>query len=124
MTSAHDGLYEIIIIGDGGVGKSSLTHRFMGYEFIEAYDPTVEGIYRSETEVDGAMVEVEITDTAGQDSFRDILTTYYGRSGAGYMLVFSLVDRDTFLTLKVYKYGKLFLFYYQLFFYRVKFMKI
>ena len=101
MANVHDRLYEIIIVGEGGVGKSSLTHRFMGYEFVDSYDPTVEGIYRSETEVDGMMVEVEITDTAGQDSFRDILTTYYSRSGAGYMLVFSLIDRDTFLTLKV-----------------------
>ena len=101
MASTQDILYEVIIIGEGGVGKSSLTHRFMGYEFIEVYDPTVEGIYRSEAEVDGVTVEVEITDTAGQDSFRDILTTYYSRSGAGYMLVFSLVARDTFLALKV-----------------------
>ncbi|KAI6655128.1 hypothetical protein LOD99_2417 [Oopsacas minuta] len=87
-------------MGEGGVGKSSLTHRFMGYEFLETYDPTIEGTFRAESEVDGVTVEVEITDTAGQDSFRDIISTYYSRRGAGYMLVFSLTARDSFFALQ------------------------
>ena len=101
MTSSNDHLYEVIIMGEGGVGKSSLTHRFMGYEFLESYDPTVEGTYRTENEIDGVTVEVEITDTAGQDCYRDIISAYYSRRGAGYMLVFSLVARDSFFALQV-----------------------
>ena len=101
MSSAYQYLYEVIIIGEGGVGKSSLTHRFLGDDFNETYDPTIEGTYRTEADVDGAEVQIEITDTAGQDSFREIVNTYYTRSGAGYILVFSLIERETFLALKV-----------------------
>ena len=34
--------YKIVVVGDGGVGKSALTIQFFQKMFVEDYDPTIE----------------------------------------------------------------------------------
>ncbi len=36
--------YKIVVLGGGGVGKSALTIRLVTNNFLEEYDPTIEGI--------------------------------------------------------------------------------
>jgi len=33
--------YKIVILGDGGVGKSALVVQYVQNQFVEEYDPTV-----------------------------------------------------------------------------------
>ena len=45
--------YKLVVVGDGGVGKSALTIQFFQKLFIEDYDPTIEDSYIQNTQIDG-----------------------------------------------------------------------
>lgn len=81
----------VVVLGAGGVGKSCLTAQFVHNEWIESYDPTIEDSYRTQVQVDGRQVMLEILDTAGTEQFvamRDL----YMKTGQGFLLVFSIAS--------------------------------
>ena len=39
--------YKIVVVGGGGVGKSALTIQLVQQNFVEEYDPTIEGFFFS-----------------------------------------------------------------------------
>nr|KAG5714795.1 hypothetical protein BaRGS_000283 [Batillaria attramentaria] len=45
--------YKIVMMGSGGVGKSSVTLRFTADTFVDDYDPTIEDTYRKTIKVQG-----------------------------------------------------------------------
>ena len=45
--------YKLVILGSGGVGKSSICTQFVMNHFIEQYDPTIEDSYRKQVVVKG-----------------------------------------------------------------------
>jgi len=47
------GVYRVVLVGEGGVGKSCLTIQFISEKFVEEYDPTMEDSYRKQVTVDG-----------------------------------------------------------------------
>uniref|UniRef100_A0A3Q2YLU5 small monomeric GTPase n=1 Tax=Hippocampus comes TaxID=109280 RepID=A0A3Q2YLU5_HIPCM len=67
---------KILIIGESGVGKSSLLLRFTD----DTFDP-------------------EQTDTAGQERFRTLTPSYY-RGAQGVILVYDVTRRETFTKLE------------------------
>jgi len=87
--------YKIVVLGSGTVGKSALTLRLVTDNFLEEYDPTIEDCYRKNVMVDGKPVVLEILDTAGQDEFSSMQDQWM-REGKGFLLVYSLVLRQTF----------------------------
>ncbi|CAF4339764.1 unnamed protein product, partial [Rotaria magnacalcarata] len=44
--------YKLVVVGEGGVGKSALTIQFFQKMFVEDYDPTIEDSYIQHVEVD------------------------------------------------------------------------
>lgn len=81
----------MIIIGPPGVGKSCLLNRFTKDEFREGYTATL-GVefFSKEISLDAeSSVKMQIWDTAGQESFRSIIKTFY-RSSAAVFLVYSI----------------------------------
>ncbi|CAD6192967.1 unnamed protein product [Caenorhabditis auriculariae] len=87
--------YKLVVIGDGGVGKSSLTIQFFQKQFIDYYDPTIEDQYIQHCEVDGNWVIMDVLDTAGQEEF-SAMREQYIRGGRGFLLVFSVTERKSF----------------------------
>ncbi|GKU01993.1 ras other [Fusarium langsethiae] len=84
----------VVVLGAGGVGKSCLTAQFVHNEWIESYDPTIEDSYRTQLQVDGRQVILEILDTAGTEQFvamRDL----YMKTGQGFLLVFSITSSSS-----------------------------
>lgn len=92
----YDYLFKIVIIGDSGVGKSSLLLRFAENSFTESYLTTIGVDFRFRTlTVGGKSVKLHIWDTAGQERFRTMTSAYY-RGSDGIVLVYDTTDRDTF----------------------------
>eukprot|EP01085_Mycamoeba_gemmipara_P000943 Mycagemm_TRINITY_DN10323_c1_g5::TRINITY_DN10323_c1_g5_i2::g.943::m.943 type:complete len:195 gc:universal TRINITY_DN10323_c1_g5_i2:101-685(+) len=87
--------YRIVVVGAGGVGKSALTVRFTGGNFVEKYDPTIEDSYRKAVEVDGVACMLDIMDTAGQEEYR-ALRDQYMKTGNGFVLVYSITSQTSF----------------------------
>ncbi|XP_049270531.1 ras-related protein Rap-1b-like [Rhipicephalus sanguineus] len=87
---------KLVVIGAGGVGKTSLIVQFMEGLFDGAYKPTVEDCYRSSIQTpDGIYHTVDILDTAGSHHF-PAMRELSIRSGRGFVLVFSVDSLQSF----------------------------
>ncbi|KAI0032503.1 ras protein [Vararia minispora EC-137] len=87
--------YKLVVAGGGGVGKSALTVQFIQGKFIDEYDPTIEDSYRKQCVIDDEVALLDILDTAGQEEYRAMLEHYF-RPGEGFLLVYSVAERNTF----------------------------
>jgi len=92
--------YKLVILGDGGVGKTAITIRFVSDRFVPDYDPTVEDAYKKDYEIDGKNIIVEIIDTAGQEEYSSGLHDKYIRDGEGFICVYSIASKTSFQRLK------------------------
>lgn len=93
--SSNATLVKVIMLGNGGVGKSSLTIQFMYEDFVEEYEPTKADSYRKTISLGDEEVTLDIMDTAGQEEYASVRDNYL-RSGDGFLIVFSITDRATF----------------------------
>ena len=59
----------VVMVGDGGCGKTSLLYVFSRDEFPEQYLPTVFETSVSDIELNGRVVELQLWDTAGQEEY-------------------------------------------------------
>ncbi|KAG0214121.1 Ras GTPase [Mortierella sp. GBA30] len=87
--------YRLVVVGDGGVGKSALTVQFIISHFVEVYDPTIEDSYRKQCVIDDEVALLNILDTAGQEEY-SAMREQYLRIGEGFLLVYSITSRNSF----------------------------
>ena len=96
----YDHLFKLLIIGDSGVGKSSLLVRFADNTFSGNYITTIGVDFKIRTvDVRGERVKLQIWDTAGQERFRTITSTYY-RGTHGVIVVYDVSSGDSFANVK------------------------
>jgi len=88
-------LYNVVVIGAGGVGKSAITAQFVNGVFIERYDPTIEDSFRKQIDIEGHSCLLEILDTAGSQQFTSMRDLYI-KTGHGVLLVYSITSQDSF----------------------------
>ncbi|KAH9974824.1 24 kDa ras-like protein [Russula compacta] len=93
--------YKLVVIGSGGVGKSALTIQFMHNHFVEDYDPTIEDLYRKQCVIEGEDTLVDVLDTAGQEEF-SAMRGHYMLDGDGFLLVYSVTERNSFNVIEAY----------------------
>ncbi|PGH18008.1 hypothetical protein AJ80_04629 [Polytolypa hystricis UAMH7299] len=88
-------LYKLVVLGDGGVGKTALTIQLCLNHFVETYDPTIEDSYRKQVVIDQQSCMLEVLDTAGQEEYI-ALRDQWIRDGEGFVLVYSITSRSSF----------------------------
>ncbi|KAI8343790.1 small G-protein Ras2 [Choanephora cucurbitarum] len=88
-------LYKLVVLGDGGVGKTALTIQLCLNHFVETYDPTIEDSYRKQVVIDDQPCILEVLDTAGQEEYT-ALRDQWIRDGEGFLLVYSITSRSTY----------------------------
>uniref|UniRef100_A0A7S4IDI2 small monomeric GTPase n=1 Tax=Vannella robusta TaxID=1487602 RepID=A0A7S4IDI2_9EUKA len=91
-------MYKIVILGDGGVGKSCVTIQFTQNHFVREYDPTIENSYRKQVTIDDEAIMLDILDTAGQEEY-SVMRDQYINSGQGFLLVYSVTAKRSFETI-------------------------
>ena len=63
--------YKLVVLGNSGVGKSTLTNQFFQKMFIEHYDPTIEDSFIQHASVDGQMCVLNGTFLARERNLHD-----------------------------------------------------
>ncbi|KAF9523207.1 ras-like protein 1 [Crepidotus variabilis] len=87
--------YKVVVLGGGSVGKSALTVQFVQNHFLDEYDPTLEDSYRKQVLIEDEVVLVDVLDTAGQEEYWPMREQYM-LSGEGFLLVYSIAERNSF----------------------------
>ena len=87
---------KVVTLGEGRVGKTSLTLKFIKNEFHKDEISTVNANCLSSTvHVEKGSVLLNIWDTAGQERFRALAPNYY-RQAKGAVVVYDITDRKSF----------------------------
>ena len=95
----YDLLFKVLLIGNSGVGKSSLFLRFVDDIWEDNFVPTIGVDFKVKTlSIEDKKIKLQIWDTAGQERFRTIISSYY-KGAHGILLIFDLSDIETFKSL-------------------------
>lgn len=78
MSNRKKTLLKVIILGDSGVGKTSLMQKFVNQKFSQQYKATIGADFLTkEITIDGKPVTLQIWDTAGQERFQLLGVAFY-----------------------------------------------
>jgi len=95
-------MLKVILLGDGGVGKSSLMNVYVSGKFsADSFHTIGVEFLIKEIEVDGKKVALQIWDTAGQERYRSLRTPFY-RGSDCCLLTFSVDDAASFSNLSMW----------------------
>ena len=85
-----------MLLGDAGVGKSSIILRYTKNEFNAQMVSSIGVDFKAkDIIVNNKKVKLQLWDTAGHERFRTITTSYY-RGAHGIATVFDLTNRESF----------------------------
>ncbi|CAI9724569.1 ras-related protein Rab-7a [Octopus vulgaris] len=99
MASRKKVLLKVIILGDSGVGKTSLMNQYVNKKFSNQYKATIGADFLTkEVMVEDRLVTMQIWDTAGQERFQSLGVAFY-RGADCCVLVFDVTAQTTFRSL-------------------------
>jgi Ras-related protein Rab-7A len=71
-------LLKVIILGDSGVGKTSLMNQYISKKFNSQYKATIGADFLTkEIQIDSKTITMQIWDTAGQERFQSLGVAFY-----------------------------------------------
>ena len=104
--TTYDHLFKIVLIGDAGVGKSSILLRFTDDRFEQDHLSTIGVDLRVKfldvgTGAAKKRIKVTVWDTAGQERFRTLTASYFHKV-QGLILVYDVTKRESFDSLNMW----------------------
>ncbi|KAG8642929.1 hypothetical protein MANES_12G143600v8 [Manihot esculenta] len=98
-TTKRRALLKVIVLGDSGVGKTSLMNQYVYKKFSQQYKATIGADFvTKELQVDDKLVTLQIWDTAGQERFQSLGAAFY-RGADCCVLVYDVNVLKSFETL-------------------------
>jgi len=103
MASRKKVLLKVIILGDSGVGKTSLMNQYVNKKFNNQYKATIGADFLTkEVMIDDRLVTMQIWDTAGQERFQSLGVAFY-RGADCCVLVYDVTSPNTFKNLESWR---------------------
>ena len=91
---------KVLLVGNSSVGKTSIMLRYLDDFFVENFLPTVGIDFKTKmVGHNGKNIKVNLWDTAGQEKFRTLTTSYYKGANA-VIFVFDITERESFFQLR------------------------
>jgi len=95
-SSDYQYIFKLILIGNSGVGKSSILNRYMNKTFEESYKCTIGVDFLMKSiEVKGKTVKLQLWDTAGQEKYKSMVASYYRGANVA-LVVFDITNHSSF----------------------------
>ena len=92
----YDFMSKLVIVGDASVGKTNILLRFTEDNFRLLHNSTIGVDFKIKTlEIEDKRIRFTLWDTAGQDRFRNLTSTYY-KGSDGVIFAYSISDRNSF----------------------------
>ena len=94
---------KIVLLGESGVGKTSIISQFIDQTFQEDLQSSTGGTFSSKTFTydNGKILKLEIWDTAGQERYRALTKMFYKDANAA-ILVYDITRKRSFEELQNY----------------------
>lgn len=87
---------KLVLLGDSGVGKSSIVERFVRNEFNDTTESTIGAALLTQRMVlDDKTINFEIWDTAGQERYRSLAPMYY-RGAQAAIVAYDITNQQSF----------------------------
>ena len=95
--------FKVVLVGESGVGKTSIITQFIDQTFQEDQQSTTGGTFSTKSVVcdNGKTLKFEIWDTAGQERYRSLTKMFYKDANAA-VLVYDITRKDSFEELQNY----------------------
>ena len=89
---------KVVLIGESGVGKTSIISRYISNSFRSQQLPTTGANFVSKTvilEDENQSIKFELWDTAGQEKYRSLARVFY-KNAAVCILVYDITRKSSF----------------------------
>ena len=100
---------KVVLIGESGVGKTSIISRYMSNTFSSTLGSTPGANFTTKTvflEEENKSIKYEIWDTAGKEKYRSLAKVFY-KNAAVCILVYEITRKVSFEELKKYWIGEI-----------------
>ena len=96
LTEKYDLMFKILILGDSGVGKSSLFLRYTKNEFNADMRSTIGVEFGLKfLKIEDFQLKIQIWDTAGMERYRSLTSAYY-KGAKGVIIVYDICRKKSF----------------------------
>jgi len=105
MASKKKNFLKIVILGESGVGKTTLLQQYLTAKVPAHSKPTIGADFsKKEIQIDDKIVTLQIWDTAGQEKFQSLGYAFY-RGADCCALVYDITSRKSFDALSKWRQG-------------------
>ena len=100
---------KVVLLGESGVGKTSIISSYINNKFSEALQTTTGASYVSKSmtfkEYKNKIIRFEIWDTAGQEKYRSMTQIFYKDAQIA-ILVYDITNEESFEEIQNYWYDQ------------------